>query len=342
MQIDGRALDHQSLETIRRMAVKRVREGESPSAVIKSYGLNRTTIYKWLAKARGPGGERNLSARKASGRKRHLTPRQASQVRRWMCGKDPRQYGFDYGLWTRQIVCALVSQRFGITISVASAGRLLARLGITPQKPLRRAYERDPEAIAKWQRETYPALKVRSKRRGGEIFFLDEAGFRSDDPLGRAWGVRGQTPVVQTSGQRQSINAISAISPRGAFWFMTYTGRLNAQTFIQFLKTFRRGRRGPVMLVVDKHPAHIAKSVAQYLQPTRGGLELHFLPGYAPDLNPDEFVWQHIKRQGTSKKPLLRNESLQTRVHHDLSTLKTRPSMLRSFFCAPSVSYTMN
>ena len=199
MKIDGRTLTHEASETIRLMAVRRVKEGERPRAVIQSYGLCRTTVYKWLRAARR-GGEAALAARKASGPPCKLRAQQKRQVRRWICGKDPRQYGFDFGLWTRKIVAGLIERRMGVRLSLTSVGRLLGELDITPQKPLRRAYERDPLAIEKWKREQYPALEKRARRCGADIFFLDEAGIRSDAPLQRTWGAKGHTPVVATSG----------------------------------------------------------------------------------------------------------------------------------------------
>jgi transposase len=339
MRIDGRTLSHETSETIRRQAVQRVKEGEVPSQVIKGYGLCRTTIYKWLRTARR-GGAAALAARKHPGRRPALTPRQKLQVRGWINGKDPRQYGFDFGLWTRQIVAALIAQKFSVELGVTAVGRLLAELDITPQKPLRRAYERDPAAIERWTTLVFPRVRARAKRVGAKIFFLDEAGVRSDQVLGRTWGLRGQTPEVPTSGRRQSVSAISAVNARGAFWYEIYTDRLNATRFVELLRHFMRGRTSPVFLVLDRHPAHVAKVVAQYVQRLAGRLELHFLPGYAPELNPDEFVWNHLKRQGVSKTPLRRDESLRSRVQSDLAAIQSRPALVRSFFHAPSVAYT--
>jgi transposase len=341
MRIDGRTLSHETSETIRRLAVGRVKEGEAPSAVIRSYGLCRTTIYKWLTAARR-GGEAALAARTHPGRKPALTPRQKLQVRRWINGKDPRQYGFDFGLWTRQIVAALIAQKFGVRLGVTAIGRLLTELDITPQKPLRRAYERDPVAIEHWKTAVFPRLRTRAQRVGAKIFFLDEAGVRSDQVLGRTWGLRGQTPEVPTSGRRQSVSAISAVNARGAFWYEIYTERLNASRFVELLRHFMRNRKSPVFLVLDGHPAHVAKVVAQYVQRLTGRLELHFLPGYAPELNPDEFVWNHLKRRGVSKTPLRRDESLRSRVESDLAAIQSRPALVRSFFHAPSVAYTQD
>ena len=148
MKRDGRTFDHQTLEAIRLMAVERVREGESASKVIEAYGFNRTTIYKWLQAALRPGlGIRALRSTKATGRPRSLTPTQEKQVFRWVNGRDPRQYGLDFGLWTRAVVVELIEKKFGIRLGLTAVGELLAKVGLKPQKPLQRAYQRDPEAI---------------------------------------------------------------------------------------------------------------------------------------------------------------------------------------------------
>jgi transposase len=338
MKVDGRKLSHETSQTIRVMAVRRVREGERPSDVMRSYGLCRTTIYPWLRAARRRG-EAALRSRRSTGRPPSLTARQKQQVRRWICGKDPRQHGFDVGLWTRRIVASLIERKFGLSLGITAVGRLLAELGITPQKPLRRAYERDPVAIARWKVEVYPKLRARARRCGADIFFLDEAGIRSDAALQRSWGERGNTPVVESSGVRQSVNAISAINALGAFWYNVYTGRLNAQRFLEFLRDFLGRRRRPSWLVLDSHPAYRAKVVAAHVQLLKGRLELHFLPGYAPDLNPDELVWHHMRQHGTSKTPLRKNELLRTRVESDLAAMKADRLLLRSFFQAESVGY---
>src|SRR5882724_3777700 len=219
MKRDGRQLDHKTLEEIRRMSVERAREGEVPSAVIASYGFCRTTIYRWLRTAKGRGrGLAALRSRKGTGRPPKLTAAQGRQVFRWINGKDPRQYGFDFGLWTRQVVAELVADRFRVKLSLASVGKLLAALGLTAQKPLMRAYERDPAAIDAWKRDTYPSIAARAKRLGAEIYFWDESGFRADAVQGRTWGVRGQTPIVAVPGKRQSVSAASTVNAKGAFW----------------------------------------------------------------------------------------------------------------------------
>lgn len=338
MKRDGRTLDHKTLEEFRLMAIARVREGEAPSAVIGSYGLCRTTIYKWMSKVRGRGLGA-LRSRKGSGRPRKLTAKQEQSVLRWINGKDPRQYGFDFGLWTRRVVANLIARKFAVDLSLASVGGLLARLGLTAQKPLQRAYQRDPVAIAAWKNEIYPRLAARAKRRGAEIYFWDESGFRADAVQGRTWGVKGQTPVITVPGTRQSVSAASAVNAKGAFWFATYKGGMNAELFVAMLKLLMRRRRKRLFLVLDSLPAHKAKLVRDYVATTDGKLELHFLPGYAPELNPDELVWNYMKRTGTARRPLASGQSLQDCIEADLFAIHNNPPLVRSFFRAPDVAY---
>lgn len=343
MKRDGRQLDHQTLEEIRRMAVERVREGESAAQVIASYGFSRTSIYRWLSAASGRGGGlRALRSRRATGRPRSLRAAQERQVFRWINGRDPRQYGLDFGRWTRAIVALLIRRKFGIRLGVTAVGMLLAKLQLTPQKPLQRAYQRDPAAIARWQRETYPALARQAKRAAAEILFWDESGFRADTVHGKTWGLRGQTPIVHRPGQRQSVSAASAVSARGDFWFCTYAGALNGERFVELLRQLMHRRRKPVYLVLDSLPAHKRTLVRDYVASTQGKLSLHFLPGYAPDLNPDELVWSHVKRTGSARRPLQKGEQLRERIAAQLAEVRNNPQLVRSFFQAPSVAYILD
>jgi transposase len=340
MKIDGRTLDHKTLETIREMAVRRVLEGESAADVMASYGFARTSIYKWLPKVKGSGnGLKKLKSTKGTGRPRTLTATQERQVFRWVNGRDPRQHGFDFGLWTRKIVQELIEREFGARLGLTAVGMLLAKLGLTPQKPLQRAYQRDPEAIAKWQSEVYPGIAKDARARGAEIYFWDESGFRADAVHGLTWGVKGQTPEVRVPGQRQSVSAASAVTAKGAFWFVTYKGGLKAEQFVDFLKKLMKHRKKPVDLILDNLPAHKGPIVRAYTDSLDGKLQLHYLPGYAPELNPDELVWSHMKRTGTAKKPLKAGEQLQPRIEADLLAIKKKPALVRSFFKAPSVAY---
>jgi len=340
MKRDGRTLDHRTLEEMRLLAVQRMGEGESAAKVAASFGLHRSWAFKCRAAVRGRGrGLKVLRRRPCTGRPRTLTAGQERQVFAWVNGKNPMQYGFDFGLWTRQIVRELVARRLGARLSLASIGALLARQGLTPQKPLQRAYQRDPEAIERWQRETYPAIARHAKQTHAEIYFWDESGFRADAVHGKTWGARAHTPVVQVPGQRQSVSAASAVSSKGAFWFATYAGALTGPLFVDLLRRMMRRRRKPLHLILDGLPAHKTLAVKEYVAGLDGKLTVHYLPGYAPDLNPDELVWSHAKRTGNARRPLQKGERLADRITAQLAEMARRPALVRSFFRHPSVAY---
>lgn len=340
MKRDGRKLAHNTLEEMRVLAVQRMNEVEHPGAVAASSEMNRSWGYKCRAAAKGRGrGLRALRSTKGTGRPRKLTPTQERQVFRWVNGKRPDQYGFDFGLWTRQIVQELLRSRFDIKLSLASIGALLARLGLTAQKPLECAYQRDPGAVELWKNETFPAIATEAKSSGAEILFWDESGFRADTVHGKTWAPRGQTPVIERPGQRQSISAASAVSAKGAFLFATYQGGLTGELFVELLKKMMHRRKKPVRLVVDGLPAHKKAIVKEYVASTASKLTLYFLPGYAPDLNPDELVWSHAKRTGVARSLLKAGEKLQCRVDEQLQNIANDSALVKSFFRHPSVSY---
>jgi len=340
MKRDGRSLAHNTLEEMRILAVQRMAGGEHPNDVAVSFGMHRSWAYKVRSQARGRGRVvRALRSSKGTGRPRKLTRAQEQQVLRWINGKNPMQYGFDFGLWTRNLVRELVQREFDVTLSLASIGTMLARLNLTPQKPLQRAYQRDPEAIGRWQRDTYPSIARQARKENADIFFWDESGFRADSVHGRTWAPCGETPVVERPGQRQSMSAASAVNSKGAFWFATYEGGLSGELFVTLLKKLMFNRKKAVHLVVDGLPAHKKAIVKEYVASTQGKLTLHFLPGYAPDLNPDELVWSHVKRTGVARRPLQKGEKLGPRIHEQLAQIGRDPRLVRSFFRHPSVRY---
>ena len=338
MKNDARKLSTEEQHLIRKLAVQRVFDGESAAEVTRSFGLGKTTIFTWLKVAREQGIEA-LCPKVRTGRNRTLSILEEQEIKHWIIGGDPRQHGFDFGLWTRQIVADLILEKFGVELTPSGVGKILRRLGLTPQKPLRRAYERDEKAVKKWVEEVYPNVKKYAKKQGAEIFWLDEATLRSDDPLQRTWGEKGKTPVVKTSGQRQSINAISALSNKGGFWYHVFEGRFTAEKCIDCFKHFMKGRRSPVILIIDGHPAHKSKKVADYIESVEGKLEIVFLPPYAPDLNPDELVWNQMRHMGTSKKPLKKGESLKNRAVMDLEKIKRDKKLVKSFFQEPTLQF---
>ncbi len=340
MKEDGRALDHKTLEEIRIRAVQSVEGGESPEDVIRTLGFGRTVIYSWLAKYR-EGGIDALRAKAISGRPSKMTGTQLKWIYKTVTGKNPLQLRFEFALWTRSMIREVIREKFGVRLSEVSVGRMLRKLGLSPQKPLRRAYERDPELVESWRKKEFPEIRRLAKKERATVYFSDEAGVRSDFHAGTTWALKGQTPVVPATGQRFGMNLISAISPRGDFRFMTVEGRMNAEKFIEFLKRLIHNASRPVFLIVDRHPSHRAKKVLAFVRSTEGRLRLFFLPPYAPDLNPDEHVWNHLKNHGVGKQAIRSRDQFRKVVLGHMRSLQRLPDLIRSFFRDPHLRYIL-
>ena len=218
---------------------------------------------------------------------------------------------------------------FDVSMSLASVGALLARLGLTAQLPLPRAYQRDP----------YPPRAAQATRDGAAIYCGDESGVRADSVPGTTGAPLGQTPVVPVPGQRQRIRAASAVSATGAFWVATSHGARNGESFVARLTQLMHRRKKPVRLVLEGVPAHKTKAVKTYVTATHGRLTVHMLPGYAPELNPDERVWRHANRTGQARRPRQQGEKREPRVAAPLAEIGKNPRLGRSCFRPPSGAY---
>jgi transposase len=338
MKVDGRTLDHATLQDIRFKAVKAVQGGKAPTEVAQEMGLYANRVFVWLAAYRA-GGWGALKAKAIVGRPKTLTAKQIQWIYNTVTMKNPLQLQLPFALWTRGQIRTVIFRKFGVKLSLASIGRLLAQLGLTCQKPLFRAYQQNPSLVEKWLKQEFPKIRKQAKKEGAEIFFEDESGVRSDFHSGTTWAPRGETPVVRVTGQRFSLNMISAISPKGSLRFMVVRGGVGARVFVQFLKRLMYGRRRSAFLIVDGHPSHRAKIVQTFIDSLGGRLKLFFLPPYSPELNPDELVWNDVKNNGVGRAIVEKPSDLRRIVVGRLRRLQKRPAIVRSFFQAPDTKY---
>lgn len=336
-ETDGRKLKHDVLEALRIRAVRQIEDGESPEVVIKALGMNRRTIYKWIAlyRERGIGG---LKAAPLSGRPLKLSGAMLRWIFRTVTTKNPLQLKFPFALWTREMVRDLIEKQYGIKLSVVSVGRLLKKLGLSCQRPLMRAFQQDPVVVQQWIEEDYPKIKQLTRRQKAEIYFEDEAGIRSDHHCGTTWGVKGATPIVKTTGARFSVNMISAITSKGRMKFMTYSGKMKAPVFCEFLKRLIHNVTTRIFLVLDGHPVQRSSLVKKFVQSTKGKLRLFYLPPYSPELNPDELVWNNVKNK-IGRSSIKGPDDFQEKVRYYLKSLQRTPDKICGFFREPNLRY---
>lgn len=338
-QDDARKLDHATLEALRIRAVRSVQDGESPEIVARSMRVGRRTVYGWLAQYR-KGGWDALKAKQLFGRPAKLDATAIQWVYKTVTTKNPLQLKFEFALWTRDMVAKLIKDRFGINLSANSVGRLLAQLGITCQKPLYRAQERDDALVKQWLKKEYPSIKALAQREKAEIYFGDAAHMRSDHHAGRSWGKKGETPIIEATGARHGMSLISAITAKGHMRFMIKEkGGVNADVFIEFLKRLVTGAVRPIFLIVDRGPAHIAKKTKAFVESLKGRLQLYYLPPYSPDRNPDELVWKHLKADTVGRMAITDKADFKKKVRSSMRQLQNDPEKIRSFYQKPSLKY---
>jgi transposase len=335
---DGRKLDHKTLEQLRIRAVGQIEHGAHPEEVAAALGMTRAAVYGWLAKYR-EGGLDALRAKPVPGRPPTLSGAQLARLYGLVVGNDPRQLRFPFALWTRAMIRELIRREFDVRLSEVSVGRLLRKLGLSPQRPLYRAYQQNPEAVARWKAETYPQLRREAGQVGATIYFADEAGVRSDYHAGTTWALVGRTPVVATTGDRFGVNLISAVTAKGKLGVAAYHGNLHGPVFIDFCRRLLDDSPGPVFLVLDGHPVHRSKAVKAFAASTDGRLRLCFLPGYAPELNPDEWVWKHVKHDRLGRAGVTSPDDLKAKALAALHRLQRLPHLIQGFFRDPNLRY---
>ena len=337
---DARKLSAAAQEDLRRRVVRAVVDtGMSKAEAVRTFGVSKTAVFSWMKLYRERGSP-GLAARPQGRPKRsRLKGHQAASTVRIITDNCPDQLKLSFALWTRDAVAELIEERWGIRLSVWTIGRYLKKWGFTPQKPLRRAYEQDPAAVKRWLAEEYPAIAKQAKAENAEIHWGDEMGLRSDHQTGTSYGRKGTTPVIPGTGQRFRCNMISTITNRGRLAFMVFTQSFTAGVMIDFLKRLIRHAGRKVFLIVDGHPVHRSKKLKQWLETHTTEIELFYLPGYSPELNPDELLNQDVKSNALGRRrPQDRNELVDT-VRSYLRSTQKQPQIVMNYFKQDNVFY---
>ena len=339
---DFRSIGRAAQETLRRRAIVLVeRDGASQAEAARAVGVQRQTVNIWVKRYREQGEDGLLDRRRVSGRKGKgaLTAEQARQVRRWIADRTPDQLKLPFALWTSRAVRELIARRLGQRLGLSTVQLYLKRWGMTPQKPLARATQRSPAAIAAWLARAYPAIAKRAKRERAVIYWGDETGISNQDQIGRSWAPRGRTPVVGRSARRISQSMISAVSNRGLMRFMLYDGALDADRFLTFLRRLIKDAEQKVFLIVDNLKVHHARKVKAWVQSHRHELALFYLPAYAPEHNPDEYLNNDVKQKLRQEPQPDSKDELVANTRTVLRAIQRSPARVRGYFRPDPVKY---
>jgi transposase len=339
---DARSLSAEAQEDLRRRVVAAVQGGLSQSEAARVFQVARGTVNVWVGRVEREGTGALQAQKRGRPRQPRLAPHEAATTVRMILSGCPDQLSLPFALWTREAVQRLLARRFGVHVSVWTVGRYLRAWGLTPQKPVRRAYERNPAAVRKWLEQEYPAIRALAKRRKAPIHWLDEMGLRSDHQAGRSYGRRGETPVVWGTGLRFHCNMISAITNRGQLAFMVFRQRFTARVFVNFLtrllRLMRKSRR-KIFLIADSHPVHKARSVRRWLAEHAAHIEIFWLPPYSPELNPDELLNQDVKTNAVGRVRPADLREMMSNVRSYLRIAQRRPQVVKNYFRERHVQY---
>ena len=339
---DFRSIGRAAQEELRRRALFLTEQrGLSQGRAAELVGVHRQTVNTWVKRHREHGEAGVLDGRRVSPRrgKGILSAEEAGQIRRWIVEQTPDQLGLPFGLWTSRAVRELIARRSAKRLGLTAVQLYLRRWGLTPQKPLVRAKQRQPAAIAAWLATSYPAIAKRAKAMRAAIYWGDETGVSNQDQIGRSYAPKGETPVVVRSAKRISRSMISAVSNRGLMRFMLYEGALNADRFIEFLRRLIKDSGQRVVLIVDNLKVHKAGKVTAWVASHAHEIELCYLPSYAPDHNPSEYRNNDLKQKLRQQPQPGSPQELSERTRSVLRAIQRSPDRIRAYFTPEPVRY---
>ena len=338
---DGRCESNDVLEALRLRAVHARERGYAVVDIAAILGVREETVSRWCSRY-DHGGREALPGDRTGrpiGSGRLLDRGQEQGIRQAIETKTPQEWEIPSALWTRQAVRELIRQQVGIRLPIRTVGEYLRRWGYTPQKPVRRAYKQDPKAVAEWLGTTYPAIERRAATEGGEIHWGDETGVRSTCQHSRGYARPGATPELIVPGSRFSVNMVSSVTNQGKVRWMIYTGKMNAALFIVFLARLIAGATKKVFLIVDHLSVHEAAAVDQWLADKTDRIEVFYLPKYAPERNPDEYLNCDLKANINTDGLPKDREELQGKLQRFMQRLAKLPVRVASYFKHKYIAY---
>ena len=334
-------LSDDELYMVRRQVVRLKKKGMKGSEVEHLTGVRFNRISEIWSRYQ-QFGERSLKPKKRGrkpGNKTLLTSEQEREIRKTIIDKTPEQLKLSFGLWTRQAISDLVKRQYKIDLSLRCVTNYLKRWGFTCQRPTKRAYSQDDIKVNRFMKEEYPVIAKRAAEEKAEIYWGDETGVSNQEYYQRGFSPKGVTPVMYTESRKEKISMISAITGRGTARFMIYDGAMNQQLLIGFMGRLVKDADRKVFLILDNLRVHHGKKVQAWLEKHNDKIEVFFIPPYSPELNPDEYLNNVLKRDVHSGvRPRTRGD-LRHRTESFMRRMQHNKQKIIKLFDHPKLSY---
>jgi transposase len=338
---DARHMSDEVLEALRLRALHACELGFSEGDVAEVLGVARETVSRWWSAYQSGGLDALPQDRNGRpvGSGRTLTDEQASHLQDLIDHYQPEQLEIAAPLWNRGAVRDLIRKEYNIAMPVRTVGEYLKRWGYTCKRPQRHSRDQDPEEVRRWLEETYPALEKRAREEDAEILWGDETGVAADEHPGYGYAREGQPAIVEVPDSHIRQNMISAISNEGAVRFMTFSGGMNEELFLEFLRRLVRPAAGKIFLIVDNLRAHDSKMVKAWRAQHQDQIEVFFLPSHSPEMNPDEYLNNDLKANVNQQGLPENKQTLRTRIQGFMRELGRLPEHVVNYFSHPAIQY---
>lgn len=328
---DGRCYSHDFLEKYRLRAIELYKKGEKINEIAYFFGVHRGSVSRWITTFKR-GGKKEILSKKSKGPDYKLTYNEIKNILS-VLKDDATIYGFETPLWTCKRVQQIIIKNMGKKIHTTNIMRLFKKLNLSPQKPERQASQRDRKEVRRWLREEWPKIEEHRRKWQAILYFQDESGVSLTPVLGRTWAPKGKTPLVIVTGNRGGLCVTSAISPAGKMIFRIEKGRINSEKHIEFLKQIiKQHPYRKIIIIEDRAPVHRAKKIDIFIEQNKKRIAIYRLPSYAPDLNPDEHVWEYLKAYQLKNHQAQNTRELKSLVKRKMHSIQRRKSLIKSFF----------
>jgi transposase len=339
---DARKLTTEAQHLIRIQAVDMVfKHNLTMRKAAKILGVSRQHVGKWCEAFEAGGYDALELGRR--GRKpgacQKLEPNQCATVVRIITDNTPDQLKMEFLLWERVAVRKLVFRKFGVVLALRTISDYLKRWGMTPQKPVKQSYEQNEKQVNEWLDVDYPKIREQAKREGAEIFWADETGVQNSDNRGRSFAPKGKTPVIKKPGKRVRVNMISAVTNKGHVRFMVYSDKMNQQKLITFFKRLIKSTKGKVFVIMDNLKVHHGKILKEWASDNSDEIELFYIPSYAPELNPDEYLNRDLKKNVNNKGFAKNLDKLKKNLNSFMRSIQKQPHRVISYFNSSGIRY---